>query len=273
MSLYSSRKILSFILSVIMVACAIILTATEITVYTLCSQIYMERFFKSNSITQKCDDIYNERINALSKECNIPDRVFDAVDEVLGDYSDTAVERFFRGNNSSFYSNDLVETYEKLFCEYLDGNSLEYNEEDIHNAAEKAARIYSDSYGLSNTVSVRNFIDKVNSLQQKILSTFIFLFTLSAVFVAVLYSKKKDILQVFCSTFTGYGLSLILISIISLIAGVGQNALVTPSFYSIAIGNAIRGAFVIALFTGICAAAVSVWGTLAIHKRSKTEKL
>lgn len=87
----SSRRILCFFLTILMVVGICLFSATTIVRATLCSPVYMEKFLSSSKITAYNDDAFKQKISLLSENSGIPVRVFEASDNV-GGYSETVVE-------------------------------------------------------------------------------------------------------------------------------------------------------------------------------------
>lgn len=273
MSLSKSRKIICFLLSVVMVIGFGLFTGVELISHTLCSQMYMEKVFSSDKIKGECEENYENRISILAIDSEIPERVFFTADENVLGKGESAVSKFFNGHDSTLYSKERVETYEKLCLEYLDGNEIEYSKEDVHNVAEKAAMIYSDSFGLKNTDEIKAFVDKVQFSEPKIASFGLFIFTMSAVIIFFLFSKKMDAAEVYCSVGTATGFSFVLIGIASLIFGLGSNPLITPQIYANAVTLAVKGDFIIAIIIGIFLSIISILGSVGIYKRRKDKKV
>ncbi len=273
MSLSKSRKIICFLLSIIMVIGAGLFTGVELISHTLCSQAYMEKVFLSDKIKGEYEENYKKRISILAKDSMIPERVFFTADENALGKNESAVSKFFNGHDSTLYSKDRVETYEKLCLEYLDGNEIEYNKEDVHNVAEKAAMIYSDSFGLKNTDEIKAFIDKTEFLAPKIASFGLFIFTMCAVIIFFLFSKKIDAMEVYCSVGTATGFFFVLTGIAALIFGLGNNPMITPLIYADAVSLAIKGDFIITIIIGIFLCIISILGSIGIYKRRRDKKV
>lgn len=273
MSLSKSRKIICFLLSVIMVISAGLFTGIEMISNTLCSEKYIEKVFSSKSVMSECEENYKTRIGILAKDSLIPERVFFAADENNTGQNENAVNKFFGGHDSTLYSNNRVETYEKLCVEYLEGNNIEYNKSEIHNVAEKAANIYADSFGLKNTEEIKAFIDKVNALSPKMTSFALLLLTVCIIIIFFMFSKKRDAAEVYCSAGTALGFTFIFTGITALIFGIGNNPKVTPQAYAKAISLAVNGDFAILIIIGILICAMSLTGSVRICKRRQKERV
>lgn len=264
----SSRKLICFLLSLLMVVGLCIFSGATLLRSTLCYQNYMERFISSEKVVNYCNTAYNERIAILAENSGIPLRVFEATENV-GGYSETVTSRFYSGSDTTMFTQDRIETYEKLIKEYLDGNALQYNENQVHNTAVKAAEIYADSYGLKNLSVFKSFVDDVVDGYGRVSSTGLSITMIAAALIFVMYSDNKKTVKYYTSSFTATGLSFIFIGIASLVTSLGKSSVITPVVYSKAIFSAVNCMFVILILTGVVITAVSTVVTLRQNKLTR----
>lgn len=261
----SSRKLLCFLLSLFMVAGICAFTGSTLVRSTLCYQSYMEIFVTSGKVSRYCDNAYNERIAILAENSSIPIRVFDATDNVSG-YSETVAGRFYSGSDTTVFTLDKIETYEKLFKEYLDGNDIIYDDEAVHNTAVKAAEIYADSYGMKDTSALKVFVDNAVAEYGRISSIALAVAVISAALIFVMYTDSKKTVKYYTSAFSAAGLSFISVGVISLAVSLGKGSVITPDVYRDAIFSAISVMFVILILLGVVVTAVSTFIALKQNK-------
>lgn len=264
----SSRKLICFLLSLLMVVGLCIFSGATLIRSTLCYRNYMEIFISSEKIANYCNTTYNERIAVLSENSGIPLRVFEAAENVSG-YSETVTSRFYSGSDTTMFTKDKVETYEKLIKEYLDGNDMQYDENQIHNTAVKAAEIYADSYGMKNLSVFKAFVDDVIDGYGRISSTGLAIVMIAAALIFVMYSDNKKTLKYYTSSFTATGLSFVFIGIGALITSVGKSSVITPDIYSDAIFSALNCMFAILIIAGVIITAMSTVANLRQNKLTR----
>ncbi|MCH5321819.1 MAG: hypothetical protein J1E36_08635 [Eubacterium sp.] len=270
MSLRKARKILSFILSVIIVIGGISFTGAEIVKYTLCNEAYMSKTFASGAVHNQCVENFKSRISVISAKSNIPERVFEAILDNNTPSANTAVLRVFARNNATLYSDDLVERFESLCLEYLSGNEISYDKDMVHRTALYAAEVYSDCFGIKNTDEAMAFVDKVDKSHGKYASTGLLLIVLPMALILIMFSKKKDAQRALCSAFTALGLALVLIGFSGIIFNVGGSPLLAPQFYASSLSVSVKGAFAASIIIGILITVPSILGSVKQYKLSKT---
>lgn len=251
MSSKSTRRALSFIISVLITIGSILLVGTQLINNTLCSQSYMNKVFSSDCVKSKCTENFMTNIEALSAQSGIPARVFQAALNNEYIFRETAVDKLFLGNDASLFSNDKIELFENLCIEYLDGNSIEYNEDDIHTTAVKAARIFADSYGFKETQFLNTFISKVKNMSPKFVSSGALIISIGIILIIMLYAKRMDIVRNFCYSFVTAGFAFMFIGAAGLIFRVWNKLQISPQFYCDAIGRVVITDFVAILVIGV----------------------
>ena len=152
MRLDISRAIISTLLEIAIAISVIVFSISVIMTFTVADQNYFINQFANQELVSVCNAQLNMKYEALSSETGIPARVFERVKE---DYpTDEALRQaalsLFSEENETLYSENKVNYFYELSMEYLDGNEITYKKADIKRAAEKAARIYSDTVGLHN---------------------------------------------------------------------------------------------------------------------------
>lgn len=269
MSLRKARKILSFILSVLIVIGGIMFSGAAIVKYTLCNESYMSKTFSSKSVHAECINNFTKRIEVISAKSDIPSRVFEAILDNDIPSGNAAVLRLFTGDDSTLYSESLVERFEELCLEYINGNNITYDKNTVHNTAVYAAEVFSDCFGIKNAQEAMAFADKVDSSYGKYVSVGLLLISVSIAMILVLFSKKNDARRALCSAFTALGASLVFIGLSGLIFHVGGNPMLTPQLYAHALSVSVKGAFAVSAVLGIMITALSFIGSLKQYKLSR----
>ncbi len=258
MLLKSSRKVLCFIFTLIIVAGNFLFIGSLVARYTIASGEYINIFLGSDKVLGECDENFKKGIESVAEESLIPSRVFEAIlsDETL--FNENAVQRLFSNGNASFYSEDIIEKFESLCIEYLNGNEISYNKAAIHNTALKAAAVFSDSYGIKNAKAFEWIIDSVTANSPKYSSTGILLVVLAVAFILLIQGKKKA--KSYCAyAFAASGISLALTGIVGAFVGTAGLINITPHIYGNMINMSFRFAYIILFVTGVMIAAAAYY--------------
>lgn len=264
----SSRRILCFLLTILMVigACTFILS-TVIKV-TICNKMYMEHFLDTDKISAYCSEIYAERIAALAQNSGIPEDVFEAAAGLDG-YSESTVSRFYSGSNTTLFTKDKINAFEKMIKEYLDGNGIAYDDTLVRNTAVKAAEIYSDSFGLKNTQVLKAFIDRINLQYPHISTTGMLAALIGVLLIYVIFNDKKKTLAYYYGALAATGFTLMLVGTTAIVAGIGRSAVITPIVYGDAIFSAVSIMLVLTTAIGVLITIASIVMLLRYYKLTK----
>ena len=194
MKLELTRKIVATILEVVIAVSTIIFLISLIMTFTAADQNYFINHFANDKLVAECNHQLDMKYEALSSETGIPARVFERVKE---DYpTDEAIRlaalSVFSEENETLYSENKISYFYELSMEYLDGNDVKYNKQDVRRTAKIAAKIYSDTVGLHNTGGIEARLDKFS--KQFPTATIISFIVAFACFPAimVMYKKKKE---------------------------------------------------------------------------------
>lgn len=271
MSLRKARKILSVLFVIIMAVGGNLFFSSEIVKYTICNPSYMVKVFSLNSFYTQCEKNFTDRIEVISAKSKIPADVFKAVLDEDAVLSSNAVKKLFTDDNPELYSPDLIEQFENLCLEYLDGNKISYDKTMVHNTAVYAAEVYSDSFGIHNTQEAKAFIDNVNGNYAQYASIGLLLIVVSSAIFFIIYSKKNERKRAFASAFTALGGSLFLPGFCGLVFGVADSPMLTPQQYAKALSVAVDGAFVLLMTAGILITVLSVTASVHEYKKSNNQ--
>ena len=266
--LNNSRKLLCFILTMIMATGIFVFLLSVVVRTTICNQAYVENFFCTSKITAYCDEVYNQRISLLAENSDIPLQVFEANDNHEG-YNNTVIQRFFEGSDTTIFTRDKINTYEKLIKEYLDGNEFSYDNDAVHYTAVKAAEIYADSYGLKNVDAFKHLIDDFIACFDRVSSIALALVLYSSILLSVLYTNKKKVLKYFSSAFVSAGAGMVLSALLALVFGLGKGAQISPDIYQNAIFNSISVMFFIVMVSGGLVIALAEASLLRHYRMTK----
>lgn len=267
----SSRKLLCAMLSAVITIGSILLISTILINATICSHAYVSKFVETSEIKEYCHNTYNERIALLAENSNIPIRVFEIAQEIDG-YSESALDKFFNGSDTTIYTNDRIDTYEAMIKEYLDGNNQSYDETAVHNTAVKAAEIYSDCFGLKDIASLQLFVNNAKACYGRLTSFGLMLIFVPMLIIFMLFTTKKKALDYYFMSASATGLTMIFAAFICLIAGVGKNISITPEIYQSAIFSAINFMLAVVILLGaVITATAIVFAHRVAVKRAKKD--
>jgi uncharacterized membrane protein YgdD (TMEM256/DUF423 family) len=269
MSLNKSRRIITFLLSLVMAIGVILFTCSQTVYYTICNENYMTKVFSSDKLNTQCEESFLDKIEAVSAQSNIPTRVFEAILDENAPPSKTAVQRMFDGNDATLYSDDLVAQFQDLCVEYLDGNEISYNSEMVHRTAESAAKAYSESFGINDIAVGMSFVSSTLKIYGKFSSIGLLLFVASFTAFLFLFSDKKRTYRALYSAFTATGGALFLIGIIGIIISASSHPAVNPQIYADALVRAVCGTFTVIFAVGLLITAAAVYGSVTQYINSK----
>lgn len=264
----NSRKLLCFLLTLLITLGSVIAIFSLVTRATICNQLYVEKFICSGDVRAYCDNVYNQRIAILSDNSGIPVQVFE-VSKDNGGYDNSVVKRFFDGSDTTVFTQDKINTFEKMIKEYLDGNEYSYDDEAIHNTAVKAAQIYSECYGLKDVGDYKTLIDTLTSLFNKTTSAGLCMAVIGFVLISIMHTEKRKALKYYLSSFVSSGLTLVLASALSIIFGVSKLAQITPVIYQTALRDAVTTLLLICIVIGVLFILVSQVLLLRQYKLTK----
>ncbi len=272
MSLRSSRKILCVLFTVI-IAIGGLLTVGSVAVRcTIGSQEYMEKVFNSDTVKTMQDEHFKKRLEVIASKSDIPFHVFEAVFSMDESYSESVVKRVFTGGDTSMFSRDKIDLFEELCTEYLEGNNISYNADQIHNTALEAALAYADSYGVNNTESVTEFINQIVMNFGKFASTGMVLLAIGIVLINIVFSERRAQIKYTASAFIACGLSLIFFSAAGLIFGIGRDSDIVPQIYSVVSSRVVSTTFLMMIIIGLIIVAASGFVTYKCFKSDQKEK-
>lgn len=270
MTLGKGRTILATVLTVIIAAGGLLFFGAQAVRCTLCNEQYMSEVFASKTVVSKTKENFESQIQVVAAKSNIPAQVFTTILDNNAPSAESAVQRLFRNNSTTFYNEDIVEQFENLCKEYLEGNSMKYSKNMIHNTAVSAAQAYSDSFGIKEPTQAKEFVNQVKANYGKFSSTGLLAIVVAYAPLVFLFSKRKDVKMVTCGALSAIGLAMVLTGIICLLLTVNIHPLITPELYSNAIVVAVRGMLGAVSALGAIIIGLSVYLVLRVYKKSLT---
>ena len=262
MRLELTRRIIALILGFILTVCTIVFLFSVMMTFTAADQNYFINSFANQELVDECDNQLNMKYEALSSETNIPARVFERVEE---DYpTDEAIRQaalsVFSEENETLYSQNKINYFYELSIEYLDGNEVQYDKADVKRAAEKAARIYSDTVGLHNTGGIEARINSFSRrYPQLTLISFLIAFACFPSIMIMYKRRKSGYFVAIGGILAGTGATA-LGSLLAVIFNLGGGINILPEIHKQSIASTTVKDFLILSFfsTLISAAAISI---------------
>lgn len=217
MGLKSTRKILSVLFAIVIALSVVFGSFAGVFSSTYGSRSFVIKHFVTNEIVAECDKQLDIKYEALEKKCGIPARVFEMVKtrENTADTLKKALSNVFNENDSTLNSSSRVDYFYDICVEYLDGNKLKYDEQNVRNVAKEAALIYSDSVGIHNFDEIKQYISDVDSKCARVESTSALVLVVAAVMILVMYKKKPQAYGFFGSGVLSGGVAILIGGIVA----------------------------------------------------------
>ena len=273
MNLNTTRKIVAIILEIVMAISTVVFLISAIMTFTLADKNYFINRFATQELADECDNQLNLKFEALSYETSIPARVFERVET---DYPTIEALRqaalsVFSEENETLYSQNKVDYFYELSLEYLDGNDISYNKADIKRAAEKAARIYSDTVGLHNTGGIEARLAGFSRSYPRItIISFIVVFACFPIIMVMFKRKKNGYFYAIGGILAGAAATA-LGSILLVIFNPGSNINIFPEIYKQSIVSTARRDYLILAFFSIVIAVSAFSAMRFVDKKIQDE--
>ena len=247
MGLATTRKTISIVLAVIIALSMSVLLPSLVLSYTAASETFIEKFFVNGEIEAQCTAELDAAYKTLEAESGIPSRVFEQVKE---DYSvssslKTAVDNAFGAEYSTLYNNNLVTYFYNLSLEYLQGNKIEYDEAQVRNAADKAAKIFSDAVGLHGIDTVKVKADAIKNGAVGASTVAAFLMVLCIIMIVFMYNDTRKGVIYAAAGAAGGALGTLLGSLLCALIRVGKDVRVSPAVYQAAINHLLQANYLL----------------------------
>lgn len=274
MNLRKLRSAVSLLITLLLSAALSSAVGAVMINSTFASSSFMERRFVTESLADDCESQLDLQFEALALKSGIPARVFRNIEK------ETSVENTLRSSVHNFYNHidteaakaTKAEYFYNLCVEYLEGNNLTYNKQDIENTAYEAVEIYENCLGLSNTEHLIDFADGVqNDAPRAALGLLVSAFVLGAFFF-VLYKSKNRALSYISTSVSVSGVTLTFISVISLIFKVGTHFAMTSAAHYNAMCSVIRLFYLLLFAVGALLILVGTVGNIIIYNSEKKKE-
>lgn len=253
MNLKKSRSVLSVILTVVLAFSLTAASSVFLIGETFANRAFIDRALITDRLASECEKQLGLQFDALALKSGIPSRVFKNI-EAENSVKDTlkySVSLIFSNESSKVMLENRKEYFYNMCIEYLNGNGIKYNEDDVERTAQEAAEIYLGVCTVQSESQLSVVSETLSANAPKLAFTAFFVVIICAVLLVVLYSGKNNALGYIGSGISASGIALALIAVISLLAGCGKGVLITPQVYYEAFCSVLRLFFVFMIFLGI----------------------
>lgn len=233
MGLKATRKIICTILAVLVSATTFFGSAFAISVNTFGNEEFYSKYWATDELVAQCEHELDTKFEALSYKSGIPLDVFNAVkrDTDTKTAITEAVNGIFSGKDTTLYSDERIDYFYNLCKVYLDANEYNYNKHDIKNVAEEATKIYSDSVGIHNTSSIKNYAEKQKE-KSSVYATILLLMSLvGAIIFVVLHKEREQGIVYIASTLITSGIAHLITGMGAIIFGFTSRFDIQPTVY------------------------------------------
>lgn len=238
---------------------------------TFASSSFMEKRFVTKSLADECEAQLDLQFETLALKSGIPAYVFRNIE------NKTSVENTLRSSVHNFYNHidteaaksTKAEYFYNLCVEYLEGNNLSYNEQDVQNAAYEAAEIYENCLVFDNTEHLIDFADTVQAnVPRAVLGLLVGAAVLS-IFFFLLYKSKMRAFSYISASVSISGVTLVLISAVSLIFKIGTHFAMAPAAHYYAMCSVIRLFYLLLFAVGALLVLIGTVGNIIIYNNEK----
>lgn len=230
----STRKLLSYIMALIIAGCLAVGSISTIASSTVASKNFYIKHLVNGQLVNQIEEQLDSKYQTLSKKSGIPSAVFESVTTA---YNTTEAVRqatsyLFDENDSTMYSDNKVEFFYNSCVEYLEANEIEYNEDSIMNVAKEATEIYSSVVGLHNMGGVNNFVVALKAKLVKIVSICVVFAIIFVVAMLFIYREKEKAMLYIGGGIIGSGLADLFVGLLLIITKVGGKYDLIPAVYN-----------------------------------------
>jgi hypothetical protein len=268
MRLGSARRLLSIIMSAVIAFSVVGVIFSFVYTQTLGKPEYIKNRIVKSDIASQCQTQLEAKYAVLADESGIPLRVYTAIEEDYGisNSLSQAVDNIFGAEDTSLYSNNLIDYFYDLLVEYLEADGIDYDKDDIRYTAERAARIYSDTVGIHSVSTARYKLEALSKSARSAALICVVLIVISGLGLAFLFTDKKKMLLYFFGGISAGGLAALLSSAAMLIFGVTRRITLEPQIYMSVLQKTQSMYILFALLMGMAALIVGFVASLAINK-------
>lgn len=274
MEMKQTRKLLSLIIAVVIAISSVCMLSSLTLELSLANKSFFSKHLVTNAVAEECEKQLDLKFEALEAESGIPLSVFQMATKTYStaDNLSQASQNIFSEETAELYSNERVDYFYNLCTEYLDGNNISYNRDDVRRTADKAARIYSETVGIHNTDSISQYLTLFARDCTKATSITIVSLIICGTLLAIIYKKKNYAISYFASGVAGGGIATIIGALLALIFQVGTDVSVSPVVYQSNIVSMIRIYFAYLMLAGIILCSIGSLVNFLIAKYGKREE-
>lgn len=252
MMLASSRKILSYLLSVITAVVLVIAVISGINHLTIGNKNFYVKSFSTQALADECDKQLTEKYKTLSTKSNLSLDIFDSV-KVKFDTKESlnqAAEFLFDENDATLKNGSRYNYFKATIIEYIEANDIKMSDKTVDLVATEAQQIYSDTVGIHNLEFLQNDMQKQNTRSIHSFSICLVVLALAAFLLAYIYDKKVQFALYFSSGIMAGGVATILSSLIMRFAHIGA-VTVSPAVWNSVVGNMTDNILLFRIIAGI----------------------
>lgn len=270
-----TRRIISTMLAIVIAFSVFTMALSAVFSLTLIDQDYLTKHFITDSVVSECEKQLDLEFSALEKKSSIPAKVFMTVlaDMPVRQTMTASIDNFYNGHDATAYSVDRADYFYKICTEYLNANNIAFEEQNVRNAADEAAHIYSNCVGFHNIGYLRLYIEETSATIVSVTSVALVLAVAGVILINILYGDRAQGFKYLTSGVLGAGAGGVLVSIIAFATGVGTNIDMSPYIYQQGMAHCVDMFY---LFFGLISFAITcvgVGGLLISFRFIKIDKM
>lgn len=274
MSLKKSRNIISVILTIVLAFSLAAGSSVFLIKETFANSAFIDRALITDELAAECEKQLNLQFDALALKSGIPSRVFTNIetDNSVKDTLKYSVSLIFSDESGKVMLENRKEYFYNMCAEYLDGNNIAYNDEDIERTALEAAQIYLGVCTVQNYKQLSVAAEAISQTAPKFSFAAIVTMVICAVLLLFLYSGKNESFGYIGSGISASGIALVFIALLSLITGCGKGILITPQAYYDAYCSALHIFYAFMILLGILEAVAGTVILINVQTASDRKK-
>ena len=248
----SSRKILSYLLSVITAVSLVVAVISGINNLTIGNKNFYINSFSTQALADECDKQLTEKYKTLSTKSNLPLDVFDSV-KVKFDTKESlsqAAEFLFDENDATLKNGSRYNYFKSTIGEYIEANDIKMSDKTVDLVATEAQQIYSDTVGIHNLEFLKNDVQRQSIRSIHYFSICLVVLVLADFLLAYIYDKKVQFLLYFSSGIITGGVATVLSSLVMRLAHIGTVTF-SPAVWNTAFDNIANNVLLYRIIAGL----------------------
>lgn len=270
----SSRKILSYLLSVITAVVLVVAVISGVNHLTIGNKNFYIKSFSTQTLADECDKQLTEKYKTLSTKSNLPLDIFDSVKvkfDTKGSLNQAA-EFLFDENDATLKNGSRYNYFKSTIGEYIEANNIKMPDKAVELVATEAQQIYSDTVGIHNLEFLQNDIQKQSTRSIHYFSICLVVLVLAAFLLAYIYDKKVQFLLYFSSGIMAGGVATVLSSLVMRLAHIGT-VTVSPAVWNSAFGNMANNILLFRIIAGIVVLLIGTALLIFAQRRINREQM